>query len=339
MNQATPIWRLPPYRVQMVQTALAETLDWGLRFAGVDEEWSLSKGAGVRVAVLDTGCDAEHPDLREAVLLCEDFSNSCSGSNDVQGHGTHCAGVIAARQNNVGVIGVAPECRLLVGKVLSDDGSGSSAAVAAGVDWAVAQGADVVSMSLGSPDPSADIRQALQRAVAAGRFVVCAAGNDGRPDSVGYPAAWDELAVAVGAIGPDGKLANFSSRGRQVDVCAPGVNVLSSWPGSRYAKLSGTSMATPFVAGVVALALSRHRQMVGEALRTQADLIEQLHRTAIDAGAPGADNEYGFGLVNPKRLLAEAAGKRSLAGRPLVLGPLNLLGYSWTLSGDPQCQT
>lgn len=340
MTVEKPIWRLPPYRVRMVQTALSETLDWGLQFAGVAEEWSLSKGAGVRVAVLDTGCDAEHPDLREATLLCEDFSGSCVGPRDVQGHGTHCAGVIAARQNNVGVIGVAPECKLLIGKVLGDDGSGSSTAVAAGVDWAVAQGADVISMSLGSPDPSPEIRRALGRAVQAGKFVVCAAGNDGRPDSVGYPAAWDELAVAVGAIGPDGRLANFSSRGRQVDVCAPGVNILSSWPGGRYAKLSGTSMATPFVAGVVALAVARCRQLGGSAapLRTQADLIDQLHHTAIDAGAPGADAEYGFGLINPKRLLAEAKQTRPAAGQALVLGPVHLWGYSWTLQGSPQAR-
>lgn len=336
MNES-PIWRLPPYRVRMVQTALSETLDWGLRFAGVEEEWSLGRGEGVRVAVLDTGCDLEHPDLREAVLACEDFSGSCSGARDVQGHGTHCAGVIAARQNLVGVIGVAPQCQVIVGKVLGDDGSGASSAVAAGVDWAAEQGADVISMSLGSRDASQDIRRALERAVQAGKFIVCAAGNEGRPDSVGYPAAWDDLAVAVGAIGPDGRLANFSSRGRQVDVCAPGVDVLSCWPGGRYAKLSGTSMATPFVAGVVALAVARQRQLGGSAtLRTQADLIGQLQRTAIDAGAPGADAEYGFGLVNPKRLLAAAKQKRPASSQVLVLGPVSLWGYAWTLQGSPQ---
>lgn len=338
MSHDAPIWRLPPYTVQTVQTALAETLDWGLRFAGVDREWSLSKGAGVRVAVLDTGCDLEHPDLREAVLACADFSSSCQGPRDVQGHGTHCAGVIAARQNQVGVVGVAPECRLLIGKVLGDDGSGASSAVASGIDWAVAQQADVISMSLGSHEASGDIQSALIRAVRAGKFIVCAAGNDGRPDSVGYPAAWDDLAVAVGAIDARGRLANFSSRGRQVDVCAPGVDVLSCWPGGRYAKLSGTSMATPFVAGVTALLVSRQKQLADDErpLRTQADLIARMQRTAIDAGALGFDAEYGYGLVNPQQLLAEFRTEQGRRPRTLVLGPMDLWGYTWTLRGQPR---
>lgn len=331
-------FRLPPYTVRHVQTALAETMDWGLRFAGIADEWQVTQGQGVRVAVLDTGVDAQHPDLGSAVKLLADFSGSAFGSRDRQGHGTHCAGIIGARQNNVGVVGVAPKCELICGKVLGDDGSGSSDSVAVGIDWAVRNQADVISMSLGSPDPSPEIQAALQRAVAAGKFIVCAAGNDGLPNSVGYPAAWDDLAVAVGAIGPDGKLANFSSRGRQVDVCAPGVDILSCWPGGRYAKLSGTSMATPFVAGVVALLVARHRELGDKAatpLTKQAELIEHLQRTAIDAGAPGVDPDYGYGLVNPKKLLDQEQAEQPPKLDVIVLGPFDVLGYQWTLRGEP----
>lgn len=330
-----PIYRLPPYTVRHVATSLAETQDWGLKFSGVADEWQRTKGEGVTVAVLDTGCDFDHPDLIGAVTTYADFTRSVVGPRDAQGHGTHCAGIIAARQNQVGVIGVAPRCKLVVGKVLGDDGTGSTASIARGIDWAINVGADVISMSLGSPTPTDDIKRALERAVVAKKFIVCAAGNDGRPNSVGYPAAWDDLAIAVGAIGPDGRLANFSSRGRQVDVCAPGVDVLSCWPGGRYAKLSGTSMATPFVAGVVALLLARHRDL-GPGAKTplinQADLLAHLTKTAIDAGAPGADDHYGFGLINPKKLLAVETAR---SAKTLVLGPVELGGYQWTITGEP----
>lgn len=331
------IWRLPPYSVRLVQSAMSETMDWGLKFGGIAEAWQQTKGEGVRVAVLDTGIDASHPDLAGCIAAMADFSGSVRGTRDVQGHGTHCAGIIGARQNTVGVVGVAPECRLLCGKVLGDDGSGSSDSVAAGIDWATASGADVISMSLGSPQPSQDIARALERAVSAGKFVVCAAGNDGRPDSVDYPAAWDNLAVAVAAVGPGGILANFSSRGPQVDIAAPGVDILSTWPGGGYAKLSGTSMATPFVAGVVALLVSRHRQLGAGAatpLRNQAELIEHLHRTALDAGAPGFDTGFGFGLVNPAGLLAAEYP----AAKVLIFGPVAALGYRWTLTGEPTAE-
>jgi major intracellular serine protease len=301
-----PIFRLPPLRVEATFTSLSETIDWGLAAYRVPDHWKSTRGLGVRVAVLDTGIDANHPDLATAVETARDFTRSPRGFVDSQGHGTHVAGTIAARQNDVGVVGVAPQCRLLVAKVLGDDGSGTSHQVAAGVDWAVACGADILSMSLGSPDASPNIAAAIDRAVAAGRFVICAAGNDGRDDAVNYPARW-ESTIAVGAVDRQGSVARFSSRGPQVDVCAPGADVLSTFPAGRYARLSGTSMATPFVTGVVALMLAKHRQHGGATpVRNVADLREHLRRTATDAGPTGRDPAYGFGLVNPDALLAEA---------------------------------
>jgi subtilisin family serine protease len=160
------------------------------------------------------------------------------------------------------VIGVAPRCRLLVAKVLGDDGSGTSDAVAAGIDWAADAGADILSMSLGSPHPAEEIHAAIRRAVAKGKFVICAAGNDGRDRSVNYPARWEDT-VAVGAVDRNGAVARFSSRGPEVDLCAPGQDILSTFFAGGYAKLSGTSMATPFVAGVVALMLAKHRASGG----------------------------------------------------------------------------
>lgn len=310
--------------------ALAETIDWGLAAYGVPAQWKRSRGAGVKVAVLDTGVEADHPDLAGAVVDACDFTRSSSGTNDRSGHGTHVAGTIAARDNGAGVIGVAPDCGLLVGKVLGDDGSGDAADVAAGIDWACRAGADVISMSLGSPEPDSRMRAALQRAVARGVYVACAAGNEGRPDSVNYPARWG-CGVTVGAVDRQGRAAPYSSMGPEVDVCAPGSDVLSTYLRHGYAKLSGTSMATPFVAGVVALWLAQLRQSRASLPRPR-ELVELLRRTAVDAGPAGKDPQYGYGLIHPASVLADGG-----AGAPRwELGPLQWNGVTGVLVFVPQ---
>jgi len=300
--------RLPPVKVEAAFTSLAETIDWGLTAFRIPQQWRDTQGEEIVVAVLDTGVDETHPDLADAILDARDFSRSHSGPQDKQGHGTHVAGTVAARRDDRGVVGVAPRCRLLIAKVLGDDGSGTSDRVAAGVDWACDAGADVLSLSLGSPVPDEPLERAIQRAVEKGKFVVCAAGNAGRPNSVDYPAKWPTT-VAVGAVDRNGQASRFSSRGPEVDICAPGQDVLSTYPGGGYAKLSGTSMAAPFVTGVVALLLSKHRSRGGRTpVRTQHQLVEHLRRTATDAGPAGKDPSYGYGLINPDSLLADNIG-------------------------------
>lgn len=304
----SPTYRLPPVTVEATYIELAETVDWSLNLYHVPPLWKQSRGQAVRVAVLDTGIDADHPDLNAAIENARDFTGSRSGPIDHNGHGTHVSGTIAAQQNDVGVIGVAPECRLLVAKVLGDDGAGSDEAIARGIAWAVEAGADILSMSFGSPQPSAAMHEALQHAVDQGRFVICAAGNDGRPESVNYPAKFP-FSVAVSAVDRNGQLASFSSRGPEVDIAAPGQDILSTWLADGYAKLSGTSMATPFVSGVVALALARHRQSGSQTpLNNQSDLLAHLQRTATDAGPTGRDPNFGYGLINPESLLAMKDG-------------------------------
>jgi subtilisin family serine protease len=299
-------FRLPPYRVEatFAPMALTEIIDWGLALLHVPDHWKQTQGDGVRVALLDSGIDESHPDLAAAIDEARDFTQSRRGPADRNGHGTHVAGIVAARQNNRGVIGVAPQSRLLIAKVLGDDGIGNSAAVAAGVDWACDHGASIISMSLGSPQPDVQLRQAIERAAAKGVFVIAAAGNAGRPNSVNYPARWRET-VAVAAVDRNGQLSRFSSRGPQVDIAAPGQDVLSTFRNGGYAKLSGTSMAAPFVAGVVALLIALHRGATDARTPLQSidDLLEHLYRTASDAGAIGHDPGYGWGLINPDGLL------------------------------------
>ncbi len=305
MNRVDLPVRLPPYRVQLVTHALAEVVDWGLSALNVPAHWKETRGQGVRVGVLDTAIDADHPDLVGAVDDARDFTGGRTGGEDRAGHGTHVAGIIGARRNEQGVVGVAPECRLLVAKVLGDDGSGASDWVAAGIDWACAAGADILSLSLGSPRPDANLRDAVARAAAQGKFVICAAGNTGRPNSVDYPARWPDT-VAVGAVDREGRLAAFSSQGAEVDLCAPGSDVLSTYRDGGYAKLSGTSMAAPFVTGVTALLLAKHRSQGGATpVASRDQLVEHLLRTATDAGPTGKDPQYGYGLINPDGVLRD----------------------------------
>lgn len=299
-----PIFYLPPFKVDRIMLATAETIDWGSKLLGIPPLWQQTQGEGIKVAVLDTGIALEHPDLKPAILAARDFTRSPSAADDAQGHGTHVAGIIAAQRNAHGIVGVAPKAKILAAKVLNDEGSGTSADIVAGIRWAVATGADILSLSLGSPEPDREIHQALLLAIAQGVFVITAAGNEGPDlDTVGYPAGFPEM-VAVGSIDRRKRLSRFSSRGRQVDVVAPGDEITSCYPPRGYAVLSGTSMATPFVSGVVALALAKHRKMGGKTpFRTQQDLIEHLCRTATDAGPSGFDPLYGCGILDPAKLI------------------------------------
>ena len=301
---SSPIYRLPPFQVDKVMLATAETIDWGLKLLGIPPLWKETQGEGIKVGVLDTGIALEHPDLQTAILEARDFTRSPSSAYDAQGHGTHVSGIIAARRNAHGIVGVAPEAKIIMAKVLNDEGAGSSQDIVAGIRWAVEAGADILSMSLGSPEPDEEIHQALLHAISKGIFVITAAGNEGPElDTVGYPAGFPEM-VAVGSIDRKKKLSRFSSRGRQVDIVAPGDQITSCYPPRGYAVLSGTSMATPFVSGVVALAVAKHRKMGGKTpLRTQQDLIEHLCRTSADAGLAGFDPLYGCGILDPAKLI------------------------------------
>lgn len=288
------MYHLPPYFV--TDLALEETVDWGVRFCGVGNAWAKTKGRGVKVAVLDTGVDAKHEDLSGQIDELRDFTGS--GEEDRNGHGTHVCGIIAAKANGVGVVGVAPESRLVVGKVLGNDGAGSSEWIARGIEWAASAGAKIISMSLGSSSRDSRIHDAIKAVVSSGVIVVAAAGNSG-PGTVNYPGAYPEV-VCVGAIDALGRVAGFSSTNQEVDVVGPGVNVYSTIPGNRYAKMSGTSMATPFVAGVLAL-------MVSEAPVKPHDVLRMLSWSSADAGKSGFDPEYGWGIIHASALVSGVA--------------------------------
>lgn len=292
-------FRLPPFECRAVTTALSEVFDWSIQYGGIPELWKQSQGEGVVVAVLDTGIDDAHPDLQGAIKGARDFTRSIYGYRDRQSHGTWCAGMIGARANSIGVRGLAPLSSLLIGKCLGDDGSGSEDQILSAFRWAWASGANIISMSLGGGLMSESFHQAIKQFVSEPEHcVICAAGNDGRDNSVNYPAKWSEC-IAVGAIDKTGKLTNFTSRGPEIDILAPGQDMLSTVPISagQYGVMSGTSMATPYVAGVCALALAKHRKEQGDTtLRTAAEFLEHLRRTA-------KKDASGYGIINPEGIL------------------------------------
>jgi subtilisin len=214
-------------------------------------------GAGIAVAVVDTGIDSTHTDLSVDGLV--DFTGSRGGGTDDNGHGTHVAGTIAALDNGVGVVGVAPDVDLHGVKVLDRRGSGSYSAIAAGIDWAAANGMDVVSMSLAGTADSATLHTAVTSAYDAGVVQVAAAGNSGASATGYYPANYDEV-LTVSAWDPaTATFPSWSNYGvPPVDVAAPGVDVCSTAKGGSYAEMDGTSMAAPHVTGAVAIYLEGH---------------------------------------------------------------------------------
>ncbi len=262
---------------------------------------STSGGLGVDVAVLDTGAKVDHPDLKNRVAQCKDFTKGLlvrNGCKDDNGHGTHVSGTILADagSDGKGVYGVAPQAKLFAYKVCDSSGSCWSDDIAAAIDYAGSNGVEVISMSLGSDVESSLIRDAISRNSQV--LIVAAAGNDGSAlGSIDYPGANANI-VAVGAIDVNENVADWSSRGindgdylieeREVEFGAPGVNVESTWNTGGYRVLSGTSMATPHVSGLAA------KLWQGSALLTRAYLQERAKLHDLDS--PGDDAATGFGL-------------------------------------------
>jgi len=269
---------------------------WGLQAIKVIGS-SLS-GAGIKVAVLDTGFDDKHQDFAGRAITKKLFA-SRSSEDDMVGHGTHCIGTACGplRPTTGPRYGIAYEAEIFVGKVLGDDGTGTDRSIIAGMEWALEQGCQVVSMSLGAitrpgDQPNDDYEHIGQVCLDGGTLVVAAAGNESmRPlkiAPVDSPANASTI-MAVGAVDSALRIASFScggiNPGQEVDIAAPGVDVLSSLPGNRYDRLSGTSMATPHVAGVAALLAQSNETFRGWALWTRLlQLASRLQAPPRDVG-------------------------------------------------------
>lgn len=198
----------------------------------------------IRIAIVDTGVQTNHPDLVNKLLPGYNFVNGNSNVTDVNGHGTHVAGIAAAStNNNLGIAGIAPAARILPVKALADNGSGTSTSIANGIVYAANQGAQVINISLGTTQDSVTMRNAIDYAINRGSVVVAAAGNNGA-NLLTYPAVYQNV-LSVASTDENDLRSSFSNYGTWVDVAAPGSNILSTYPNSYYSYLSGTSMACP----------------------------------------------------------------------------------------------
>ena len=289
------------------QTFAAATNDplidqqWGLVAIGAPSVWSITRGAGVTVAVIDSG-SGPHPDLNANLDTGRTMFGSIDSAGvidvDVAGHGSHVSGIIAAVADNaIGGSGVAPQARILPIRVLDSLGSGDSKDVSKAVRFAVDSGVKVINLSLGGATESTSLTAAIQYAVDRNVLVVAAAGNGAADSTPKWPAASD-LALAVTAIDRNNGVTSFDQRGEYIDLAAPGSSILST-ASNDYRIQSGTSMAAAFVTGAAALLFAAQPSI------TAAQVRDVLQRTATDIGALGRDTTFGFGVVNLVAAFAE----------------------------------
>ncbi|MEU8826914.1 type VII secretion-associated serine protease mycosin [Streptomyces sp. NPDC048636] len=302
--------------------------EWALDTLHVRQAWQTTKGAGTTVAVLDTGVDFDHPDLKGQVKPGKDLIGFGAGPGDRAWarHGTAMAGIIAGRGHGSaggdGVLGVAPRTKILPVRVILEDTdpdrkkarSSRGSALADGIRWAADHGADVINLSLGDDSESAHPERAedaaVQYALRKGVVVVASAGNGGeKGDRVSYPAAYPGV-IAVTAVDRYGSRAAFSTRRWYATVCAPGVDVVIADPDRRYYEGWGTSAAAAFVSGSVALVRSAHPELSPRQIR------QLLVSTAQDGPEGGRSDELGAGVVDPAAAIAAGAELTPRAQRP-----------------------
>ncbi len=299
---------LPKFKVEEILTLndAKQQCGWNVSAFDLPVAWKITQGEGVKVAVLDTGCDLDHPDLVDNLLPGINLVKRGRPPEDDNQHGTHVTGIICARNNDIGMVGVAPAAKVMPVKVLDSKGAGDLGVVAQGIKWAVDNGADFISMSLGSPRPLSTIRKAIQYAESKGVVVFVAAGNAGLTKDIFYPANYPET-IAIGSIDQNFDRSKFSNTGKGLDFMAPGGKIFSTVPDNWYANLDGTSMACPFAVAVAALCLSYQRMHYPNKPLKGSNAYRELFRQHV---TPISNPEYanktffqGFGIIDPRKFV------------------------------------
>ncbi|MBM2622147.1 S8 family serine peptidase [Actinoplanes sp. LDG1-06] len=271
---------------------------WYLKTLQISKAHAISTGNGITVAVVDSG-SAPHPDIRNNLLAGANLIPGSKGDGriDSAGHGTNMAAIIAAhgRNNNDGVLGIAPRAEILPVKITNSGNQISAETMGRGVKWAADQGAEVINVSA-QTGPGFELINSVKSAIQNNIVVVAGVGNKSSQAIIAYPAAIDGVLV-VGAIDRNGKRASFSVTDRKIQLCAPGVDITTAEPQRKYVDVDGTSAATAVVSGAVALVRAKFPDL------SQAEVIHRLTATADDIGPPGRDDECGFGRLNIVRAL------------------------------------
>ncbi|MEH7380208.1 S8 family peptidase [Bacillus sp. JJ1533] len=298
--------KLLPFTIQSVVDQTQEIPE-GVQLVQAPSLWDESnQGEGIVIAVIDTGIDTSHPDLKDRIIAGRNFTTDYQGDPDVfednNGHGTHVSGTIAATLNNNGVVGIAPKAQILSLKALTGEGAGNYDWIIKAIHYAVEwrgskdEKVRVISMSLGGPEDVSELHEAIQHAVDQNISVVVAAGNEGDSQEdtfeYAYPGAYNEV-ISVGAVDMDLQLAPFSNSHTEIDLVAPGVEVISTYPDKKYAKLTGTSMAAPHVAGAIALIVNLSEKEFDRTL-SEAEVYAQLIRRTVPLGNRKSAEGNGF---------------------------------------------
>lgn len=284
-----------------------ETLPYNLEVTQTSDAWQCRKvGQDIVVAVIDTGVDLDHPDLEANIIPGTSFVQDVPSPDDDHGHGTHVAGIVAAVANNGGAIGVSPRAKIMPIKVLDDEGNGSMFEVAKGIIWAAENDADIINLSLGMRVNSSFMDDAINQAYEQGILLVAAAGNCGNDsfayfnctyqDQPTYPGAYPKV-MAVASTDRHDQQSSFSNQGDYIEVAAPGSDISSTYFDGRYQVLSGTSQATPHVAGLAALMWAEYPDLTAQQIRTH------IHQSTDDLGPDGKDTTYGHGRINIGRAI------------------------------------
>ncbi|MDQ0220456.1 major intracellular serine protease [Peribacillus cavernae] len=298
----------------------------GIRLIRAPSIWKEGwKGENIVIAVLDTGCQMDHPDLTGQIIdgynFTSDYNRDHANYSDNNGHGTHVCGTIAASENGSGVVGAAPKAKLLVLKVLTGSGEGETEHITSAINYAIKwtgpQGEKVriISMSLGGSDNNPSLHSAIKKAVQNNMIVVCAAGNEGDGNSqsneYNYPGAYQEV-VEVGSVNLLRRHSGFSNSNSELDLVAPGEQIVSAYPGNQYATLSGTSMAVPHVSGALALLIEKYEKKRNLPL-SEPEIFKQLIKNTVPLGY--SKSEEGNGMLKLNHQKSQKLRK--------ILGPWN----------------
>jgi major intracellular serine protease len=296
--------KLVPFKVESIEQTSTE-IPYGVAQLEAPEIWEKGEqGEGVVVAICDTGIDINHPCLKDQIIGGKNFTGQGAEDDftDGNGHGTHVAGIIAGKEDGKGIVGVAPKAKLLICKVLGSDGSGSYQSIIDGINYAASWKGEngervrIINMSLGGPENDPALEQALLHAISLGIVVVVASGNEGDNNEstyeYSYPAGYREC-ITVAACDENRKLAAFSNNSLEVDVIAAGVKVLSTYPPSQFARLSGTSMATPHISGTMALLINIGEKEFKRGL-TESEIYALLAKSAVSLGYQASSEGHGL---------------------------------------------
>lgn len=264
-----------------------ERVGWGLKRIGANQVWSKLKNKRVRVGIIDTGIDYNHPDLRANIKGGLSTIDGQERFMDDYGHGTHIAGIIGSSSRNFGMTGINPYVDIYAVKAFDKDGKGKLSDIIEGLDWLNRHQVDIINMSFSTSETNDTFYRVIQHINDRGIIMIAAAGNDGKRNTVNYPARFPQV-IAVSATDKNDSIANFSSTGPEIDFCAPGVNIPSAWIGGGYEEKSGTSFAAPHITGIVADLLNYHDTLpssrVKEIMAGGAVRLNRLDREQQGAG-------------------------------------------------------